>query len=214
MKKVIVSMAVILLAAISVNAQQPDQPMQHKGQHQRFMHRGHGRDMMAKKLNFSDAQKQQLKTINSDFHKKMEDLKKHDEITVKEFKSRMASLNKDRRDQMQALLTPAQKDQLSKMKEERMKMAKVNANARAEKMKIKLGLSDAQASQMKTIRTDMMAKMKTIHQDNSLSQDQKREQMKSLVIQQKEQLKTILTPDQLQQLEQMRGQHHRRDFSK
>lgn len=209
-------MAVMVIAAVSVNAQQPDNSKKQE-HHQQFRHhRGHGRDMMAKKLNFSDQQKEQLKNINSDYHKKMMDLKKHDEITVKEFKSQMGALNKAHREQMQALLTPAQKDQLSKMKEERMKMAKVNAGARAEKMKIKLGLTDAQASQLKTMRTETFGKIKSIHADNSLSQEQKHEQIKSLVLQQKEQLKTVLTPDQMQKLEQMKGQHqhHRGDFSK
>jgi dsDNA-binding SOS-regulon protein len=56
--------------------------------------------------------------------------------------------------------------------------------------------------------------MKSIHTDNSLSREQKHEQIKSLVMQQKDQLKTILTADQLEQLQQMKSQHHRRDFSK
>ena len=211
MKRTIVSLAVMVIAAISVNAQQPDKPM--KAEHQQhFRHYRHG--MLAEKLNFSDAQKQQLKTINSDYHNKMMELKKHDEITVKEYKSQMSALRKEHMTQMQALLTPAQKDQLAKMKEKRMEMAKVNAGARAEKMKIKLGLSDAQAGQLKEARTNMVAKIKSIHTDNSLTQDQKREQIKSLVMQQKDQLKTILTPAQLEQLQQMRSQHHRRDFSK
>ena len=206
-------MALMIMAAISVNAQQPDEPMQQNRQHS-FRHHGRGQDMMVKKLNFSDQQKQQLKTINSGFHKKLMELKKNEDITVRESKAQMSALHKDHREQMQALLTPVQKDQIAKMKQERMEMAKVNANARAEKMKIKLGLNDTQASQLKTIRTDMMAKMKSIHTDNSLSQEQKHEQIKALVMQQKDQLKTILTPDQLQQLQQMRMQHHRRDFSK
>lgn len=211
MKRTIVSLAVMVIAAISVNAQQPDKTINPEHQ-QHFRHHGHG--MMAKKLNFSDAQKQQLKTINSDYHNKMMELKKHDEITVKEYKSQMTALRKAHMAQIQALLTPAQKDELAKMKEKRMEMAKLNAGTRAEKMKIKLGLSDAQASQLKEARTDMVAKIKSIHTDNSLSQDQKREQIKSLVMQQKDQLKTILTPEQLEQLQQMRLQHHRRDFSK
>ena len=207
-------MAVMVIAAVSANAQTPDNSKNQEQQHH-FRHRGqHGRDMLAKKLNFSDQQKEQLKTINSDFKNKMMDLKKHDEITVKEFKSQMSALQKSHRDQMQALLTPSQKDQLSTMKEERMKMAKVNAGARAEKMKIKLGLSDTQANQLKTMRTETFGKIKSIHADNSLSQEQKHEQIKSLVMQQKDQLKTVLTPDQLQKLEEMKAQHHRRDFSK
>ncbi|MEO5595459.1 MAG: hypothetical protein ABIR15_22685 [Chitinophagaceae bacterium] len=215
MKKRIVSLAVMVIAAISVNAQQPDKLMKQDQQHhQQFRHRGHGRDRMAKNLNFSDQQKEQLKNINSDYHKKMTELKKHDEITVKEFKSQMKALHADHRAQMQALLTTEQKDKLAKMKQDRMQMAKANAVARAEKMKIKLGLTDEQAGKLKTVRTDMVAKIKSIHADNTLNKEQKHEQIKTLVLQQKDQLKTILTADQLQQLQQVKEQHHRRDFSK
>jgi len=192
------------MTVLAVNAQQTAGSMQ-QNHHRSFRHRGH--DRMAQKLNFSDQQKQQLKSINSDYHKKLADLKKNEDITVREFKSGMAALRKDHRAQLQALLTPEQKNQLAKMKQERMQMAKVNANARAEKMKIKLGLNDTQASQLKTIRTDMVAKMKSIHMDNSLSQEQKHEQMKNLVLQQKEQLKNILTAEQRQQMEQMKKEH-------
>jgi len=211
MKRIMVSLAVMLIAAVSVNAQQPDLPMQQK-HHTPFRH--HGRDRIAKKLNFSDQQKQQLKDINSDYHKKLMDLKKHDEITVKEFKSQVGALHTAHRAQIQALLTPEQKDQLAKMKQNRMEKAKTHAVARAEKMKTKLGLTDTQASQLKDIRTDMMTKIKSIHSDNSLSQEQKREQIKSMAMQQKEQLKTILTAEQLQQLEQMKQPHHRENFAR
>ena len=114
MKRTIAGLALLVMAAISVNAQQPDQP-----EHQQFRHHGHHRDRMAKTLNFSDQQKEQLKKINSDYHEKMMDLKKHDEITVKDFKSQLAALHKDHRAQMQALLTPVQKDQLATMKQEK-----------------------------------------------------------------------------------------------
>lgn len=210
MKKIIASLVVAMMAAITVSAQQPD-PMQ-QAHHRSFHHHVHG--MMAKKLNFSDQQKQQLKSINSDYRKKLADLKKNEDITVREFKSRMSVLRKEHRTQIQALLTPEQKDQVAKMKQERMQLAKVNAGARAERMKIKLGLNDAQASQLKEIRTGMAAKIKAIHTDNSLSREQKHAQIKSLVMQQKDQLKTILTTEQLQQLQQMRAAHNRRDFSK
>ncbi len=211
MKKIIAGLAITLLAMATVQAQKPEQPMQ---QHRSF--RQHGREGFAK-LQFSDQQKQQLKNINSDYHKKLADLNKNEDITVREFKARMASLHKDHRSQLQALLTPDQKNQLAKMRQEKMQMAKVDASARAEKMKIKLGLSDAQAGQLKTIRTDMVAKMKRLHTDSTLSQEQKRAQMKNIVLQQKDQLKNILTPEQMQQLEQIKKdgfQRHRRDFTR
>ena len=213
MKRTIAGFALLLMAAVSVNAQQPDQSGKEPHQ-QQFMHHGQHHDRLATTLNFSDQQKEQLKNINSDYHKKMMDLKNHDEITVKDFKSQLGVLRKDHRAQIQALLTPVQKDQLVKIKEDKLQMAKVKANARAEKMKIKLGLTDAQASQLKTIHTDMVSKIKTIHTDSSLSQEQKHAQIKSLVLQQKDQLKTILTAEQLQQLQQVRAVHQRRDFFK
>jgi len=213
MKKIIMSLALMLMAVVAVYAQQPENEKS-MGPSRLQHFRQHGRGMMAKKLNFSDQQKEQLKNINGDYQQKITDLKKHDEITVKEFKTQMIALHKEHRDQLQALLTPEQKDQLAKMKEKRMEMAKVNAGAKAEKMKIKLGLSDAQASQLKEMHSSTFTKIKSIHADNVLTPDQKHEQIKSLVLQQKEQLKTILTTAQLEQLQQMRAQHKRMDFSK
>ncbi len=211
MKKTIMGLAVLLLAATAINAQQPDASAK-QPHHKQF--RQHGRGMMAKKLNFSDQQKEQFNSINSDYHKKMSELKKHDEITVKEMNTQKKTLQQEHRAALQALLTPTQKDQLAKMKDERGKMAKVNAGARAEKLKIKLNLTEAQSTQLAGIRTAMAAKMKAIHSDNSLSREQKREQVKTMVTAQKEQLNSILTPEQLQQLEQLKQQRHRRDFVK
>ena len=60
----------------------------------------------------------------------------------------------------------------------------------------------------------MAAKIKAIHADSTLTREQKHEQVKNLAVQQKDQLKNILTPEQLQQLQQMREQHHKKDFSR
>ncbi len=115
MKKTIVGLAVILMTALAVNAQQPDKTMQ-QPHHKKFRQHGHG--MMAKKLNFSDLQKDQLKNIKSDYHKKVSELKKHDEITVKEMNTRMKTLQQEQKSSVQALLTPEQKDLFAHIIEE------------------------------------------------------------------------------------------------
>ena len=211
MKKIIVGLAVVLMASVAVNAQDRDSSFHSKRQHS-FRHHQHG--MMAKKLNLSDQQKEQLKNLNADFNKKLADFKKNDNITVKEYKSGMRSLRKEHKAQFEAILTQEQKDQLAKMKADRMQTAKTNAAARADKMKATLGLSDAQAGQLKDIRMKTFAKMKAIHADSSLSHEQKHEQVKSLVKEQHDQLKTILTPEQLTQLQQLREQHHRKESAR
>jgi Spy/CpxP family protein refolding chaperone len=210
MKKIMASLAIALMATLAVSAQQTDSSL-----HQRHRHsfRHHQHDMMAKNLQLSDQQKEQLKTINGDFHKKLMDLKKNEDITIREYKTKMKALQQEHRTAFQSVLSQEQKEQLAKTKEDRMQFAKNHA-AGSEKMKARLGLSDAQASQLKNIHTDMVTKIKAIHADSSLTRAQKHEQVKTLALQQKDQLKNILTPDQLQQLQQMKEQHHKRDFSK
>ncbi|MEP7277861.1 MAG: hypothetical protein ABI813_04395 [Bacteroidota bacterium] len=211
MKKTIAGMVLMIVAVVVVQAQQPHRFAQQR-QHHLHSQQGHGR--IAKKLNFSDQQKQQSKEINADYHKKIAALKKNDDMTLKEFRLKMGDLRKSHRELLQALLTPAQKDQLAAMKLQKMQLAKVNAGARSEKMKIKLGLTDEQSGRLKTARSEMVTKRKSIRTDNSLSREQKHEQIKALAIQQKEDLKSILTADQLQQLDQMKATHHRKDFGR
>jgi Spy/CpxP family protein refolding chaperone len=211
MKNTIMSLAVIIMATCSVNAQEAVGAYK-QAHHKTF--RQHHLGRMTATLQFTDQQKEQLKTINGDFHVKMKALKQQDEITVKEMNTQRQRLLQEHTAKVQALLTPAQKDQFAKMKEERKALAEVKAATRAEKLKIKLGLSDEQAGKLKGIRTDMVAKMKAIRSDNSISREDRQAQIKSIVAAQQEQLKTILTPEQQLQLEQLKQQHHKRDWSK
>ena len=203
-------MIALALCAGAAQAQQDSpKPADHFGHRGHGGSEGHGREqMLSKKLNFSDQQKQQLKDINQQYHQQLADLNKNLDITVREQRAKMAAIRKDHMQQIQNLYTPEQKAQLQKMKEERMEMAKVNAKARAEKMKIKLGLTDDQAQKLQDLRTATFTKIKDVRSNESLTPDQKREQMKAIVQDQKQQLKSVLTPDQLKQLDE--GGHQRK----
>ncbi len=166
--------------------------------------RGDGQGM-AYRVHFSDQQKQQLKDINKNYRQQLSDLNKNLDITVREQRAKMGAIRKDHMAQVQALYTPEQKAEIQKMKDRRAEMARVDAKARAEKMKVRLGLSDDQAKKLADLRTSTFAKMKELHSNQSLTPEQKRDQMKTLVQNQREQLKQVLTPDQLKQMEEM---HH------
>jgi len=56
----------------------------------------------------------------------MTELRKKDDITVKEWKSQMMDLNKKHREEMKNLLTTEQKDQVEKIRTEKRKMAEIN----------------------------------------------------------------------------------------
>lgn len=207
MKKIIAA-SLVLSLSLAVKAQEiperkSERPMMMHGKHQ-DRHPMAGMDM--KNLNLTDAQKEQFKAQRESFRKQMEELKKNDNITVKEWRSRMEALRKDQKTKMQSILTPEQKGQIEKMKAEHKAMQEIDAKARMEKMKIHLGLSDEQAAKMKKSHTEMAEKMKALREDDKMDAEKKKEKMKELMEKQKEQMKSILTDEQMKKLQEGRKQ--------
>ena len=71
---------------------------------------------------------------------------------------------------------------------------------RFDKMKSTLGLTDEQSKKLKESQAGLQDKIKSIRQNQSLSEEQKREQVKAIAKKQHEQLKSVLTPEQLQKM--------------
>ena len=158
--------------------------------------------MLTEKLNLSEEQKQKAKTLNEDYRKKMTELRKKEDITVKEQRTQMMELNKKHREDMRGLLSKDQKEQIEKMKLERKKMAEIDGDARMEKMKLRLDLNNEQVEKIKKQRTEMREKIKAIQENNSLDMTKKREEMKALLQERKESMKSILTEEQQQKMQE------------
>lgn len=73
----------------------------------------------------------------------------------------------------------------------------------------KLNLTDDQKKQFQEIRQDSMKQAKAVGADNSLSDEQKREKMKELRKQQHQKMFSVLTPEQKDQLKQLREQRRK-----
>jgi periplasmic protein CpxP/Spy len=71
----------------------------------------------------------------------------------------------------------------------------------------KLNLTDAQKEQFQQIGRDMRKQGMAIRQDSSLTADQKKEKMLALRKTAHQQMFAVLTPEQKEQLKQMREQH-------
>ncbi|MBM3415729.1 MAG: hypothetical protein FJY20_04610 [Bacteroidetes bacterium] len=208
MKKIITS-ALALSVAFAVKAQEiperkHDGYKPHGGPGK--MHHRRPGGMELKELNLTDAQKEQMKTQREAFRKQMEELKKNDKITVKKWRTRMENLRKDQKSKMENVLTGEQKAKLEKMKTERKALHEVETKARLEKMKIRLGLSNEQAAKIESNRKEMMEKMKAIRENKSLSDEKKREEIKELMKKQKENMKSVLTEEQLKKMKE--SMHH------
>ncbi|OIR08383.1 hypothetical protein GALL_95510 [mine drainage metagenome] len=155
-------------------------------------------------LHLSADQIKQSKAINEDFHNQVAALQKNDKISLGEYKTKIAALQNDRKTKLEAMLTDAQKNTIAQRKQNAMVNAQVRSTARLERMKLTLGLSDDQVAKIKAHQTEMQTKMQAIHQNADLLPEQKREQLKSLMSQRGEFMKSVLTPEQLSKSDSLR----------
>jgi NCAIR mutase (PurE)-related protein len=73
----------------------------------------------------------------------------------------------------------------------------------------KLNLTSAQKEQFQQIGRDMRKQGIAIRQDSSLTNDQKQEKMQAMRKQAHQKMFSVLTPEQKEQLKQMREQHQK-----
>jgi len=214
MKKIFLSL-VAFSVVLAVKAQEiPERKTDHHPMHEKKqgMRRHHGMDM--KNLNLTEAQKEQYKKEKEGFQKQMEELKKNDNITVKDWRSRMENMRKEHKAKLEGILTLDQKAQIEKNKEQGKAKRQEYGKKRAEMMKTRLGLTDDQSAKMEKNHKELMEKMKTLREDKSLSEDKKREQMRELLKNQRESLKSILTEEQLQKMKENKKDGHRKEGKK
>jgi len=206
MKKILFSLLLVAVVSAGANAQQRE------GKH--GMKKKHRHGMAMQKLNLSEDQKAKLKTINADFKSQMQTLNKQDQLTVKDWKAKKATLRTEHKSKIEALLTKEQKDQLAKMKENRKMKGEKMGEKRMEMMKQHLGLSETQSAKIKELNSSFREKAKAIHDNQSLAKDQKKEQLTALRKENHEKMKSILTAEQLKKAEDMKKMRHERQDKK
>jgi Spy/CpxP family protein refolding chaperone len=195
MKKVLIPLIALLALTVSVNAQHK----MGKGKHQH-----HQKGMMAKELNFTEAQKAQAKTINEDARKKMQELNKNESITVKDQRDRKAAIQKERKIKMDGLLTAEQKAKQTQLRAEHKAKKEADYARHLDKMKTNLNLSNEQVEKLKVQRATNRTKADNIKKNESLSREQKKEQMMALKAEAKVQNNKIFTPEQLKKRDEMK----------
>ncbi len=206
MKKIILTAFAGAFAVLTAGAQEiPER--RHEGYKPHAKERSHHNKEMAN-LNLTEEQKTQFKTLKAEHRQQLEELKKQDNITVKESRERMEKLHKDHQTKMQALLTTEQKEQMKKNKEDQKVSREKMAGKQQERMKTQLGLTDDQAAKLALQRKEIGGQMKAIRENKSLNDEQKKEQMKALHKKQQEGMKSILTEEQMKKLKETKRQRH------
>ncbi|MCC6286691.1 MAG: hypothetical protein IT249_02290 [Chitinophagaceae bacterium] len=217
MKKIASGILALMIGIAALQAQEknekaPPPPSQMHQKHPGKPGMRGRHDMDFKKLNLTTEQQSQMKKIHEDFKGKMDNLEKSEAtITLKDYREKKKVFETQRHDQIQNVLTREQKDQLAKMHSERGRKFDGGPRRGMDRMKAELGLSDEQSAQIKTLQEDTKAKMKSIRENQSLSEDEKKQQIMVAFKNQREGINKILTPEQQKKMESMRPKHMNRE---
>ncbi len=214
MKKIVLSLLALTLIATGIQAQDKSVGKTKKEDSMRKGPRKHGqKGHMFKDLNLSQEQKEQITKINAEHKTAMQELKaKENSITVADYKNQIKTLGKTRYEKVQNVLTTEQKEKLEKKRTEN-KGKRHNAHFNGRRGKggmANLNLTDEQSAQVKAIRSKTQEKIKGIRENTALNQEDKKKQTIAAFKQQNDEMKTLLTAEQVKKMEDMpqRGPRH------
>ncbi|MES2330801.1 MAG: hypothetical protein V4539_14455 [Bacteroidota bacterium] len=193
MKKLFIAATALLLVAGSLQAQTKED---RKATH----HKNLGAKKQFANINLSDEQKTKAKELNEGYQKQFAELRKNTSMTVGDYRAKTAALKKEQHEKFQALLTSEQKTQMASQRKNAQQKMKDGQAKRFDKMKTQLGLSDEQSKKLKESQAGFQDKIKSIRENKELSDDQKREQVRTISKKHHELLKSVLTPEQLQKM--------------
>jgi len=165
-------------------------------------------------LNLTKDQKRQLKIINDDFKQQMQSLKANTTTTAKEQKEKREALVKEHEQKINAILTAEQQMKAAELKS----ISKTNGahhakgnDDKVEKLTKDLDLTADQQTKFKAINENLRSEVKNIETNNALTEDQKKEQLKSVRKKHKEELQALLTSEQRAKLKiRMKNQPNRK----
>lgn len=206
----------LLAAALTVSAAQAQDIPERKHDgvtHPEGAKKRGGREMA--NLNLSEDQKKQFKSLQEQRRKDMEALKQQN-LTPEQSKEKMETLRKSYHEKSQALLTPEQKTQLENSRKARKEgMAKRDGlkekgkrEARGGKWGEDLNLTPEQSQKLAASRKETGEKLKALKENQSLSEDAKKEERKKILQSQNDSMKSILTPEQQQKMKESRQKKH------
>jgi hypothetical protein len=155
------------------------------------------------RIHYTPEQRKQVAAINKENRQKSADLFNNDNLTLKQYKAGLLALQKDRKAKMEGLLTQQQKDARAASARRRSENMQVMAAAHLERMKLRLDLTDDQVAKIRSGEENLHVQMKTLHENDNLLPQQKREQMRGLAEKHRDLVKSVLTTEQQTKFEQM-----------
>ena len=213
LNKIVGTTALVLGLAFWAAAQAPASPSTNDGtqngaQTGRGFRRGPGGPGFGRefdKLNLTDAQREQLRSQMQTQRQQLDALRSDQSLTPEQRRAKAEELRKQGHEQFLSALTPEQRQQLQN---ERQQAREHFGNGDFGPL-AGLNLTDQQKAQLKAQREQTEQQAQAIRNNSSLTEEQKREQMRTLHQNAMQQFRSALTPEQQQQLEQQMSERRK-----
>jgi Spy/CpxP family protein refolding chaperone len=140
-------------------------------------------------LGLTQQQKTQLHDLRSSMRDQIAIIRHDSSLNGAQKQQQIQQIRQATQTQVKSVFTPAQQQQLAQMKAAR---------------QAKLGLTQAQKAQLKTLFSGARQQRQAVLNNASLSNQDKQAQLQQIRQNTKTQLSSVLTPDQLQTMRQMR----------
>jgi len=216
MKKIIASALVLALSVSAVQAQTSSTKDRKDSQKENKQDR-------MQQLKLSEEQRARLKAIRESQKAEMKALKEQ-ALNAEQTKEKRKAIHEKYRTEMQSVLNAEQKAQLEQMKAQRKENGKKGKFTRERKGPGAMGfrkgatgsfgnlnLTTDQQAKMKSVREQYKGQFEAIRADQSSTREQKRARMQELMKSQQEEIRKILTKEQLQQIESKKKQRPERN---
>ncbi|HSB94083.1 MAG TPA: hypothetical protein VLC28_13255, partial [Flavitalea sp.] len=163
----------------------------------------------AAELNLTADQTNRLTELKREYRSAMEELKRNDNIADDEKKVQLHALQLKYREASKTVLTQEQLDKLKTLVTDSSHMQ--GKHATDNNLKETLQLTDDQATKLKTLQVQDQAEMKSIQQDTTITEANKKFRLEELKKERRKELESILTPDQQRKYKEMRNRKPKND---
>ncbi len=203
MKRLVMSVAVIAVTITAVTAQPAIKAHADKNRQNQEHHK---KSNAYEHLNLTEDQKAQIKANRADFKKQMKALNSNESQTVKQLRDQRAAFAKTQKGKIESVLTSEQKAKVADMKTKGIARHQERSAKHLDKMKQELSLSDNQVTAIRKNQEATKQKLKAIKENDQLDRVSKKEQLKTMKTEMKQNLDNVLTQEQKLKLESRKGE--------
>lgn len=184
------------------------------GQNRRGFNADRAVGRLAQQMNLTAEQKTTVKGFLEDAAAQLRALRDNTSLSREQRMQQMQNIRQQTRDKIRSILTVEQQlkvEELQKQARERMAAQQQQmADGATNQLVKRLDLTEAQRTTIRSYFDEQATELRALRENTSLTPEQKREQMRTLRQQTQQKIRTALTADQQQRLEELRNQARER----